>query len=210
MASCDEYLGEFVITWYSFPSCISNFPSRYSSTAVFPVLSVIARCKVEAEPLGIWGASIRNISFLSSSTASRTVAKLSSTYCVQILIPITGRLSPRRLYTDSGRNKRLATNPFSFIPSHVPMSYPVAMTLPYFEVHVTVSPLLYPALWIPLGKTYRLLMISSFQSMVRPVTIRLSGPMYTARVHASIRCMWMDSIMVNAISAMFFVLIFLY
>lgn len=34
--------------------------------------------------------------FFSSSTASRTVAKLSSTYCVQILMPIIGRLSPGR------------------------------------------------------------------------------------------------------------------
>ena len=96
---------------------------------------------------------MRNDSFFSSSTASCTVAKLSSTYCVHMLIPMTGRVSPGRSKTDSGKNNRLATNPFSFIPSHVPISYPVAMTLPYFEVHFTAFSLLYPARCIPLGKT---------------------------------------------------------
>jgi len=51
---------------------------------------------LEAAPLGRSGASMRKDSFFSSSTASRTVAKLSSTYCVQILMPIIGRLSPGR------------------------------------------------------------------------------------------------------------------
>ena len=62
--------------------------------ALFPVVSVIAICKVDADPLGILGASMRNASFCKSSTASLTVAKLSSTYCAHILIPIMGRVSP--------------------------------------------------------------------------------------------------------------------
>ena len=73
---------------------------------------------------------MRNSSRLSAATASSTVAKLSSTYWVQMLRPITGRSSFGRVYDDSVRNNRLATSPRSFMPSQVPMSYPAVTTLP--------------------------------------------------------------------------------
>ena len=66
---------------------------------------------------------MRKVSFFSSSTASRTVAKLSSTYCVQMLMPITGRVSPGRSYTDSGRNSSPAT---SFLVHAVARTYIIA------------------------------------------------------------------------------------
>ncbi len=102
----------------------------YSNMALFPDASEMAKCN---------GASIRNVSLLSSFTASSTVAKLSSTYWVQMLIPMTDEC---RL---DGNNRILSGieighQTFSFIPSEVPMSYPAVMTLRILISNESCSP----------------------------------------------------------------------
>src|SRR5262245_46589472 len=69
---------------------MTSLPPTYSKIAESPVGSEIARCTTPASQLGKVGPPRRNGSSRRASTASATVAKLSSTYCGQALIESMG------------------------------------------------------------------------------------------------------------------------
>jgi len=58
----------------------------------------------------------------SAATASATLPKLSSTYCAQSEMASPGLLPRCCGYSDSTSHSRLATRPFSFMPSVVDTS----------------------------------------------------------------------------------------
>ena len=118
-----------------------------------------------------------------NATASSTVAKLSSIYCTHAVMASPGLLLSLTGYSVSGNHSRLATNPFSFIPSVLAISKAEATTLPYLDVHCNEFTPVSPFLSIPFGNTQRLLCISVFQSIERPVTTILLVPEYTTLVH---------------------------
>src|SRR5262245_20467683 len=78
--------GSLVMTTYCRPWYMTNLPRTFSKMAESPVGSEIARCTEPASPVGKVGAPRRNGSIRKASTASATVAKLSSTHCGQALI----------------------------------------------------------------------------------------------------------------------------
>ena len=69
---------------------MTSLPLTYSKIAESPVGSEIAMWPTPGSPLGRIGAMIVNGSFSRAVTASFTVAKESSTYCVQQAIDIVG------------------------------------------------------------------------------------------------------------------------
>lgn len=78
--------------------------------------------QAHSTPLEAVGASM-NFSFESSATASSTVAKLSSTYCVQMLSPYDRARIARAFVDRFGQEQQaLATSLASFMPSVMPMS----------------------------------------------------------------------------------------
>src|SRR5262245_35498994 len=82
--------GVQAVALYCRPWCMANLPPTYSKMAESPVGSEIARCTEPASPVSKVGGPRRNGSIRKASTASATVAKLSSTYCGQALIESMG------------------------------------------------------------------------------------------------------------------------
>ncbi len=76
-------VGELVITVYLRSWWMTSLPSRYSKMALSPLASASDRCPPAAAPFGSVGATMAKGPLASASTASATVAKLSSAYCVQ-------------------------------------------------------------------------------------------------------------------------------
>src|SRR3546814_753122 len=118
------------------------------------------------------------------ATASFTVAKLSSTYCVHTAIDMPGLVPSHAGYSDSASQSKFAASPLSFIPSVVPTSKAAVTTLPYFDVHLYGFFVVCPVRAIPRGKTQRLLLTSELQSIERAVITALS-PWNMTRVQAS-------------------------
>ena len=79
-----------------------SLPPIYSNIAESPVGSEIARCNCAGDPFGMEGASSANGSWRKASTASATVAKLSSTYCAHRLLVDRAVFSAHRAYRGKG------------------------------------------------------------------------------------------------------------
>ena len=95
----------------------------YSRMALSPAASEIDKWSAAIlVPSGIRSETTSNRSPENASTASSTVAKLSSTYCVHAATERAGLSVVRAGYSDSASHSRLAARPFSFMPSVVQMS----------------------------------------------------------------------------------------
>ncbi|CPJ15113.1 Uncharacterised protein [Bordetella pertussis] len=91
--------------------------------ALSPLASDRDRCKVAGRcSPGTLSVTTVNGSLASVSTASRTLAKLSSTYCAQAARVSPGVLPSYSGYEDSASHSTLATSPASFMPSVVEIS----------------------------------------------------------------------------------------
>src|ERR1700761_4823199 len=87
-------------------------------------------------------------------------------------------------YFDSTSQRRFASRPFSFTPSVVETSKPLATTLPYFAVQWMEFGPAWPLRAMPRGKIQRSVLMSVFQSIDRAVITSPLAPRYTMRVQA--------------------------
>ena len=95
----------------------------YSNMALSPVTSDTDRWSAAIlVPSGIMSETTSNSPPEKAATASSTVAKLSSTYCVHAETERAGLRPSFAGYSDSASHSRFAASPFSFIPSVVQMS----------------------------------------------------------------------------------------
>ncbi|MNN49478.1 hypothetical protein D3C81_1640060 [compost metagenome] len=106
-------------------------PFIYSMIALSPLASDKDRCNV-ARRCSPGGESVTRVNGSSARafTASSTVAKLSSMYCVHAEMLRPGLPLLRSGYSDSASHNRFATRPVSFMPSVVAKSYAAVTTLP--------------------------------------------------------------------------------